>query len=102
MCICEDGLINKLKKKKKKIINPAGKGWGEILLNVCDKSQRAICTSCWWFWITILYTARRPSQFCEGSAMLTKCVTDAPRWLCDSLWKVIQGILKTCTINVVC
>ena len=49
-------------------------------------ATRHICTSCWWFRITILYIERRPSQFGELSAVVTKCVTDTSRWFSESLW----------------
>ena len=52
-----------------------------------NKSQKGICTSGWWYQITILNIGRRPSQFCELSAMITKSVTDTAGWFCESLWK---------------
>ena len=34
-----------------------------------------------------MYRERAESD-CEMSAMVPNCVTDSPRWFCDSLWKV--------------
>ena len=48
------------------------------LLNVRDKSQKAICTICWGYRIT------GPSQFCETSAKITDWVTDPLRWFCKA------------------
>ena len=53
--------------------------------NLSDKSQKAIFTVCWRHWITILCI---DSQLSELSIMVTDCVTDLPRWFCDSLWKI--------------
>ena len=54
-----------------------GKCW-LASLEICDKSQKTICTSCWWYWIAMLYKERRPSQFYKIFSMVTSHVTNTP------------------------
>ena len=50
-----------------------------LFVNVCDKSQKDICTICWGYWITMSCIGTGPSQFCEMSAKITDWVIDALR-----------------------
>ena len=45
------------------------------LRNVRDKSQKAICTFSWGYWITLYCIGTGPRQFCETSAKIANLVT---------------------------
>ena len=47
---------------------------GELFVNVCNKSQKAICTICWGYQITMQHIGTGLSQFCETSARITDWV----------------------------
>ena len=56
--------------------------------NLYDKSQKAICTNCWWHQITIFY---RENIF-EMSAIVTNCVPDP---LKDGFVDLCERLLRT-------
>ena len=47
---------------------------GDLFVNVCNKSQKAICTICLGYQITMQYIGTGLSQFYETSARITDWV----------------------------
>ena len=45
------------------------------LWNVCDESEKTNYTICWVYSIITFSIGRGPSQICEMSAIVPKCVT---------------------------